>query len=82
MEVLRKITLEHIQEVESSEIIDKNKLKRYHLIYEILKDEQCFFKISSEDAYQILCHLGIVNPVKYYKKLISPDYYIKIRDSL
>ena len=45
---------------------------------ELLKDEQCFFKISKEDAYQILCHLGIIDPIKYYKKLISPDQYIQV----
>jgi len=77
MELLRKITLEHIEEIEKSKTEDKNKAKKYYLILELLKDERCFFKIPKEDAYQILCHLGIVNPIKYYKKLISPKNYFK-----
>ncbi len=78
MELLRTIAMEHIEELEKKEQTDKRKLKRYYLILELLKDEQCFFKISKEDAYQILCHLGIIDPIKYYKKLISPDQYIQV----
>lgn len=80
MELLRRITLEHIEEIEKSEKPDQSKVKKYYLILELLKDDQCFFKISKEDAYQILCHLGIVNPVKYYKKLISPTNYLKVEE--
>lgn len=75
MELLRRITIEHIEEIEKNKKVDKKKVKKYYLILELLKDDKCFFKISKEDAYQILCHLGIVNPIQYYKKLISPTSY-------
>lgn len=78
MELLRTIAMEHIEELEKKEQTDKRRLKRYYLILELLRDEQCFFKISKEDAYQILCHLGIIDPIKYYKKLISPDQYMQV----
>ena len=73
MESLRKLALEHMEEIEKAEKIDKIKLKRYYLISELLKDDNCFFKIPKEDAYQVLCHLGVINPVEYYKKLISAE---------
>jgi len=81
MELLRNLALEHIEELEKEEKVDKTKLKRYYLIYELLKDESCFFKISKEDAYQVLCHLGIIDPVTYYKKLISAENDIKIENN-
>jgi len=53
MESLRKLALEHMEEIEKAEKIDKIKLKRYYLISELLKDDSCFFKIPKEDAYQV-----------------------------
>ena len=79
MEILRRITLDHIEELEAKKDADKNKLKRYYLIFKLLKNDNCFFEISKEDAYQILSHLGIQKPVKYYRKLISPESYSRIR---
>lgn len=79
MDLLKRITLEHIEELEAKKEVDKSKLKRYYLIFELLKNDNCFFEISKEDAFQILSHLGIENPVKYYRKLISPESYSRIR---
>jgi len=80
MELLRKIVLEHILELENKKDRDENKLKRYYLISRLLEDDACFFKISKEDSYQILSHLGIQDPHRYYKKLISPESYSMVKD--
>lgn len=79
MELLRRITLEHIEELEGKKDADKKTLKRYYLIFQLLKNDNCFFEISKEDAYQILSHLKIQNPTKYYRRLISPENYNKLR---
>lgn len=79
MDFLRKRALYYIEKLENNTNRDEKKLKKYCLIFKLLKDDDCFFKISKEDAYQLLCHLGVENPQKYYLELISVDNYKKIK---
>lgn len=54
-------------------ISSKEELKKYELIKEILKEDDCFFKMDIEDAYSILRDLGFEDEdVKnIYSKLIE-----------
>ena len=73
LDKLKKITDKYINLNKDNE----HELKKYKLIKEILKDEQCFFKIDIESAYAILRDLGIKeeNLQEIYKELIDIKYF-------
>ena len=52
------------------------------LIKKILSDDKCFFKISYEDAFNILNDLGYndSDAMNIYKILLSPKEYEKIEE--
>jgi len=73
---LRKIIENKINSCSSDE------LEKYELIKEILKEDDCFFKIDRITAYSILEDLGIIDfdiPI-IYNKLIGEDMYLKINE--
>ncbi len=63
---------------------DNSKDEKYHIIKEMLKDNACFFKISSSTALSILDDLGFSEKeaLEMYEKLISPGSYKKIYESV
>ncbi len=55
--------------------------QKYQLIKEILKEDDCFFKIDKTTAYAILEDLDFLKreiPI-VYTKLISQDMFLKIK---
>ncbi len=54
---------------------NKRKLNKYLLIANILKEDQCFFKININDAFNILKDLEISNYEEYYISLINYNVY-------
>jgi len=67
IESLRKINLKLIKQYENN----PTKLKKQLIIFNFLKHNDCFFKISIEDSYNILKDLGISNYKETYIELIS-----------
>ncbi len=71
--------IEPLREINQKLIIkyqnNKSKLDRQLLIFNLLKDNECFFKIKIEDAYNILKDLEIENYKECYKELISYAKY-------
>lgn len=55
---------------------------RYGIIKKLLSDDKCFFKISFEDAYNILIDLGYSenDAIDVYKKLVSPEEFSKVNE--
>ncbi len=53
------------------------KFEKQLMISNFLKDNKCFFKISIEDAYNILMDLEIANYKDIYVSLISYNDYVK-----
>lgn len=82
MDKLRVIALKKIKDYEN--VNTKEALEEYKkikLIEELLKDDACFFKMNINIAYSILLELGIVNPIEYYKKLISYEEFNKNKEN-
>lgn len=65
----------------SEEKDDVKKIK-LSLIKKILLDENCFFHMTMNDALNILHDLGYNNVVSLdiYKKLISKEEYLKLKE--
>lgn len=82
MDNLRKIVVDAIALEEKKENMNIEKIKKYYLIKELLKDDKCFFKIPMNDACNILDNLGIENPKEYYKNLISAENFTKVNKSI
>lgn len=72
MKVLQKVR-EVTNRLLLSENISKEKKQRLELISNILKDDQCFFKIDVDTAYNIIRDLGFSHEEtkSIYKELIS-----------
>lgn len=60
-------------------IHDEKNLKKHLIIRDILKNEDCFFKMSIDEAFSILKDLKITNVKQEYQQLISPSNYQKLR---
>ena len=60
-------------------IHDEKNLKKHLIIRDILKNEDCFFKMSIDEAFSILKDLKIENVKQEYQQLISPSNYQKLR---
>ena len=56
-------------------IHDEKSLKKHLIIRDILKNEDCFFKMSIDEAFSILKDLKIANVKQEYQQLISPSNY-------
>ena len=54
---------------------NSKKLERQLMIANFLKHDDCFFRISIEDAYKILKDLEIENDEETYIELVSYDKY-------
>lgn len=54
---------------------DKNKLNRQLLIFNILKNEDCFFKLDIETAYNLLKDLEIENYKECYLEQVLYSKY-------
>ena len=54
---------------------DQSKLNKQLLISNIIKNNECFFKLQLEDAYNILKDLEIKNYKECYKELIAYSRY-------
>lgn len=75
MDNLRKIVIDLIALEEQKENMNIERIKKYYLIKELLKDDKCFFKISMNDACNILDNLGVEDPREYYKTLICAENF-------
>lgn len=73
--------IENLRKINEKMLIkykDNNEaLKRQLIISSLLKNDDCFFKISMEDAYNILNDLEIINYQETYLQLISYLKYIE-----
>ena len=56
---------------------DFKKFEKQLMISNILRYDKCFFKLSIEDAFNILKDLEISNYKEVYLKLISYNEYIE-----
>ncbi len=75
MNELKEIICNKIKILKQTTPFPEEELKKYYLINEILKRDDCFFQMSKENAYDILYNLGFSNPEEKYKKLIDSCYY-------
>ena len=71
IESLRNLNKELIKSYENN----PKKLERQLMISNFLKHDDCFFRISIEDAFKILKELGISNYEEAYIDLVSYDNY-------
>ena len=71
IESLRNLNKELIKSCENN----PKKLERQLMISNFLKHDDCFFRISIEDAFKILKELGISNYEEAYIDLVSYDNY-------
>ena len=55
---------------------------KQEIIKTLLKDDKCFFKISFEDAFNVLNDLGYKDSeaTNIYKMLLSPNEYKKLEE--
>lgn len=62
------------------EYISKSNDEKYLIIKEMLKDDKCFFSISSSTALAILCDLGFEDEEaqRVYEELVSVENYKKL----
>lgn len=58
---------------------DSKSLKKQMVIKTLLSNDDCFFKISMEDALNLILSLGYsqIEAFKIYKKLTSSSEFIK-----
>ena len=73
IEQLRMIAIRLMQEKKDS----PEEVKKYQLIEEMLKNNQCFFELDIETSYAILRDLGFKEDdlQKVYSLLIDPSNY-------
>ncbi len=73
IEQLRMIAIRLMQEKKDS----PEEVKKYQLIEEMLKNNQCFFELDIETSYAILRDLGFKEDdlEKVYSLLIDPSNY-------
>lgn len=75
MDDLIKIVHNKIESLKQITPLPEEELRKYYLIKEILKRNDCFLQMNKEDAYNILYNLGFSNPEDIYKNLIQPKKY-------
>ncbi len=75
MNNLRNLVSTKIENLREENPIKEEELKKYYLIEEILKRDDCFFQMTKENALDILYNIGVSNPEEEYKKLITIDNY-------
>lgn len=75
MNDLRDTVLKKIENLKKQTPLQDEELKKYYIIKEILKRDDCFFQMTKEDAYDILYNIGIENPEEVYNNLITSDIY-------
>ncbi len=77
---IRKINDEKIEEIQNEQVVDIQKLAMYTQIKDILKDDAIFFKLSSNDALNLLSKFFEKEKLKeVYISLISADTFMKLR---
>lgn len=82
MDELRRLVNQKIQLYSGK--LDKGSLenlKKFEIMKELLKDDACFFRIGFDDAYNILVELGVEDPKKVYRKLISYQEFEKNKEN-
>lgn len=75
MNDIRDIVYKKIEVLKKQTPLQEEELRKYYLIKEILKRDDCFFEMTKEDAYDILYNIGIENPEELYLTLITPNNY-------
>ena len=73
--------LDHLKSINNKLLVkyenNPQKFEIQLMISNFLKHNDCFFRISIEDAFNILKNLEIVNYKETYMNLISYDKYIE-----
>lgn len=72
---IKKLVIEKNNEISKNE--NNADARKLELIDELLKDDQCFYKIDANTALSILAFLGIKEEDlrDVYLELISPKYF-------
>ena len=71
LDFLKKVNIELTKKYENN----PEKLIKQLMIYNFLKYDDCFFKVTIEDAFSILKDLEISNYEETYINLVSYDKY-------
>ena len=72
--------LKELMEQKKNNLVTPLDQKKYQVVDELFKNDDCFFKMKIETAFGILDFLGVKEDetLDLYQELISPEEYKKV----